>query len=129
MIAKLLKQRRSIYPQQFNKKSISKDIIQKVLESANWAPTHKKTEPWRFKVIQEHAKLRLGEYLSETYMNITENASEFKAKKISQKFELSDTVIAICMQRDAKERIPEWEEIAATAMAVQNMWLQCNHIF
>jgi len=27
------------------------------------------------------------------------------------------------VQRDAKESVPEWEEIAATAMAVQNMWL------
>jgi nitroreductase len=32
-------------------------------------------------------------------------------------------VIAICMQRDPKKSLPEWEEIAATAMAVQNMWL------
>ena len=26
---------------------------------------------------------------------------------------------------DPKERVPEWEEIAATAMAVQNIWLAC----
>ena len=30
------------------------------------------------------------------------------------------------MQRDEKESIPEWEEIAATAMAVQNMWLTAH---
>ena len=29
------------------------------------------------------------------------------------------------MKRDLKESVPEWEEIAATAMAVQNMWLTC----
>ena len=27
------------------------------------------------------------------------------------------------MQRDLEERLPEWEEIAAVACAVQNMWL------
>jgi nitroreductase len=37
-------------------------------------------------------------------------------------------VIAICMQRDPQERVPEWEEIAATAMAVQNMWLCCTEL-
>ena len=26
------------------------------------------------------------------------------------------------------QRIPEWEEIAATAMAVQNMWLTCTEM-
>ena len=29
------------------------------------------------------------------------------------------------MKRDPKESVQEWEEIAATAMAVQNMWLTC----
>ncbi len=34
-------------------------------------------------------------------------------------------MIAIVMQRQAgKKRMPEWEEAAATAMAVQNMHLQ-----
>ena len=30
------------------------------------------------------------------------------------------------MQRDPEERVPEWEEIAAVACAVQNMWLSCT---
>ena len=30
------------------------------------------------------------------------------------------------MQRDESERVPENEEIAAMAMAVQNMWLTCT---
>src|SRR5699024_2898100 len=40
----------------------------------------------------------------------------------------SACVIAICMQRDPKESLPEWEEIAAVAMAVQNMWLTCTEL-
>ena len=30
------------------------------------------------------------------------------------------------MKRDSKKSVPEWEEIAATAMAMQNMWLTCT---
>jgi nitroreductase len=30
------------------------------------------------------------------------------------------------MQRDQANRVPECEEIAATLMAVQNMWLTCT---
>ncbi len=30
------------------------------------------------------------------------------------------------MQRDPKESLPEWEEVAAVAMAVQNMWLTAS---
>ena len=29
------------------------------------------------------------------------------------------------MNRDKQNRLPEWEEIAAVSMAVQNMWLTC----
>ena len=29
------------------------------------------------------------------------------------------------MQRDPQERVPEWEEIAAVACAVQNIWIGC----
>ena len=29
------------------------------------------------------------------------------------------------MNRDLDNSVPEWQEIAATAMAVQNMWLTC----
>tara|TARA_B100001741_G_C16363163_1_gene509653 strand:+ start:27 stop:296 length:270 start_codon:yes stop_codon:yes gene_type:complete len=29
------------------------------------------------------------------------------------------------MRREINRSIPEWEEIAATAMAVQNIWLSC----
>jgi nitroreductase len=32
------------------------------------------------------------------------------------------------MQRDLQESVPEWEEVAATAMAVQNMWLCCTEM-
>ena len=42
--------------------------------------------------------------------------------------EKSAAVIAICMQRDCNESVPEWEEIAAVAMAVQNMWLCCTEM-
>lgn len=30
------------------------------------------------------------------------------------------------MQRDPAERVPEWEEVAAVACAVQNLWLSCT---
>ncbi|WP_299190272.1 nitroreductase [uncultured Aquimarina sp.] len=124
---KVIRERRAIFPSQYNNKPVSKEFIKSLLENANWAPTHRLTEPWRFKVVRGEAKGRLGIFLSDTYTDITpdDKFSPFKVKKIKDKCDASDTIIAICMQRDAKERVPEWEEIAATAMAVQNMWLTC----
>lgn len=124
----IIRERRAIFPSQYNDKPVSKEFIKILLENANWAPTHRLTEPWRFKVIQGEAKDRLGTFLSDTYTDITpeESFSPFKHKKIKDKCTAAGAIIVICMQRDPKERVPEWEEIAATAMAVQNMWLTCT---
>jgi nitroreductase len=47
-------------------------------------------------------------------------------EKSRLKCEQSDKILLICFQRDPSETIPEWEEIAATAMAVQNIYLSCS---
>lgn len=128
MIFDLIKKRRSVFPAQYIDKPIAKTDISTILEAANWAPNHKKTEPWRFKVLQGVKKAALGEFLSNTYIDITEKPKQIKSKKLIENPKKAGAIIAICMQRDPDECIPEWEEIAATAMAVQNMWLCCTEM-
>ncbi len=127
-INELIQNRRSIYPAQYNDQPVTKEFISILLKNANYAPSHKLTEPWRFKVLQGEAKKKLGIFLSDTYTDITpeDRFSPFKHKKIKNNCNAASAIIAICMQRDLKTRIPEWEEIASTAMAVQNMWLTCS---
>lgn len=126
----LIKTRRSVFPAQFSDRAIKKSDIETILEAANWAPSHKKTEPWRFKIMQGATLERLGEHFSMTYSAITpvEKFSDFKKNKVAKNPTKAQVVIAICMQRDPKERVPEWEEIAATAMAVQNLWLMAHSL-
>jgi len=128
MIFDLIKERRSIFPQQYIDKPIAKETLEKILEAANWAPTHKKTEPWRFKVLTGEKKQELGIFLSNKYEEVDPNPKQVTIKKLQFNPSSSGAVIAICMQRDPKESLPEWEEIASTAMAVQNMWLCCTEL-
>ncbi len=128
MIFELIKNRRSVFPVQYNGEPIAKGDIKKILEAANWAPTHKRTEPWRFKVLQGGAKTRLGQFLSNKYREIATRPQQLKTRKFLENPQRSSAVIAICLQRDPRESLPEWEEIAAMAMAVQNMWLCCTEM-
>ena len=128
MIFDLIKKRRSVFPAQYIDKPIAKSDIERILEAANWAPTHKKTEPWRFKVLQGESMEKLGLFLSLKYMETESKPKEFKVKKLMENPKRAGAIIAICMQRDPLESLPEWEEIAATAMAVQNMWLCCTEM-
>lgn len=89
------------------------------------APPHR---PWRFRVFRGDALRRLGEFLSGQYRAGTSEAefSDLKYKKMLDAPQRSGAVIAVCMQRDPENRVREWEEIAAVACAVQNMWLTCT---
>ena len=107
---------------------VDEAIIHELLENANWAPTHRLTEPWRFRVFRAEARRQISDYLADYYQAQTPAAdySAVKHEKIRKNPLRADTIIAICMQRDPEERVPEWEEIAAVACAVQNMWLTCT---
>ena len=128
MIEEIIKNRRSIFPAQYNSEEIDKETIEKILGTANCAPTHKKTEPWRFKVMRGEKLVQLGQFLADKYKETAEKPSDFKYKKLQTNPTKASCVIAICMQRDPKESLPEWEEVAAVAMAVQNMWLTASHL-
>ncbi|MBK8700721.1 MAG: nitroreductase [Saprospiraceae bacterium] len=128
-IDKIIQDRRSVFPNSYKQQAIEADVIWEILENANWAPTHKKTEPWRFVVfLSEASKQELSNYLAEAYRQSVaeEKFSEIQQKKISEKPLQSGAVIAICMKRSEESMLPEWEEIAAVSCAVQNMWLSCT---
>ncbi|MEO1263722.1 MAG: nitroreductase [Bacteroidota bacterium] len=126
-VSELIRKRRSVFPKSYTGSPISREIVEEVLENANWAPTHKMTEPWRFKVMAGGGLERLSQFLSSYYKENTppEKFSEIKFKKLKNNPLKASCIIAICMKRDEQERIPEWEELAAVGCAVQNMYLTC----
>jgi nitroreductase len=125
-INKLIQTRRSIYPAQYSGEKVDDEIIQQMLENANWAPNHKHTEPWRFIVFTDKGLEVLGQFQSEIYKKETEAKGTFdesKMEKLKNKPLSASHVIAIGMKRNEKKIIPELEEISAVAAAVQNMQL------
>lgn len=122
-INEAIRTRRSVYPQQFIDKTLPKEIIQALLINANHAPTHRLTEPWRFKVFTGDGKSRLGTFLAEKAKQITPDLPEAKYQKIMANCTQAAAVLAIVLHRDEKESVPEWEEVASLAMAVQNIWV------
>ncbi len=128
MILDTIRKRRSVFPPQFNDKEIPKELLRQLLDAANHAPTHRRTEPWRFKVLTGESKARLGAFMSAKYQEIEEKPKQIKIKKLEENPVKAAAILLICMQRDPQLRIPEWEEIAATAMAVQNIWLSATDL-
>ncbi|RKD15022.1 nitroreductase [Pelobium manganitolerans] len=128
VLSEIIKGRRSVFPESFINKAIPKAVIEQILESANYAPTHKLTQPWRFTVIVGEARQKLGEELGRLYQQNTP-ADKFLQKKydsFAQKTSQSAVIIAINVALSGA--IPEWEELAAAACAVQNMALTAQSL-
>lgn len=124
VLSKIIKNRRSVFPASYIKKEIPTALIEQILASANYAPTHKLTQPWRFVVMKNKAKLRLGAELGQLYKEMVP-AEKFLQKKFdsfAQKTEQADCIVAINIQFHP-DQLPQWEEVAAVACAVQNMAL------
>jgi len=120
-----IRQRRTVKPSKMSDRPLARELLLGLLEDANWAPTHGMTEPWRFVVFTGDARVKLGEFLSETYRQVTP-ADAFKQKKCDSlrvNPTLAPVVLAIGMKRQMSGKIPEVEEIEAVACAVQNLHL------
>lgn len=128
IVSQIIKERRSIFPASYIKKEISVEVINQILESANYAPTHKLTQPWRFTVIRKAGLKKLGEELGRLYQSHV-SPQQFLQKKydsFAEKTGQADCIIAIQMAVSGK--IPEWEELAAVSCAVQNMALTAESL-
>jgi nitroreductase len=127
-ITDLIRNRRTIYPEQFSSRKVHREQIELLINNAQWAPTHGNTQPWRFKVFTDAGLQKLSSILGEIYKEETPNEeqSELKLNKLIQRPLKSSVVIAIIMERQPEERIPEIEEIEAVACAIQNLHLTCT---
>jgi nitroreductase len=129
-VNKIIRGRRSMFIAQFKENDpVDDQIIQDILENANWAPTHKLTEPWNFKVFTGEGLKKFADFQAELYKERSTKTGNF-IEATYQKFKenplKASHVIAIIMKRDLKANLPVMEEIAAVSMAVQNMYLTAS---
>jgi len=128
-ISTFIRNRRSIFPGMYSGEKVDDSVINEMLENANWAPTNKLTEPWRFIVYTGKGLEKLGNDQAELYEKVSKEKGTFSEKTfeaLRTKPAKASHVIAIIMQRDPDQRIPEIEEVESVAMAVQNMYLTAS---
>ena len=128
-IKELIQSRRSIFPASYTDQPLPVAVIEEIIESANYAPSHKLTEPWRFTVCVDEGKLRLGQTMADLYKQHTPE-EKFLQKKYDSIIKKSQQAgcIAVIKAQLHPDKLPEWEEIAALGCAVQNMALTATSL-
>ena len=130
VISDIIKTRRTVKPAKMNGKLVPDEQVKQLLELADWAPTHKHTEPWRF-VVYSGSKAR--EFVSnhaELYRRSTpeEKFKNDKYEKILGNGNNTSHIVVCIMKRDAEKRVPEIEEISASAAAIDNILLAATSL-
>jgi len=123
---KLIASRRSVFQQNYSGEQVDDAIVKQMLENANWAPTHKFTEPWRFVVYTRDGLKTLGNQQAAVYKTVTTADGTFKEERYQNlltKSMLSSHIIVVGMKRDKNKSVPEIEEVGAVFCAIENMYL------
>lgn len=122
----IIQNRKSTYPKDYSGKEIANDVLAKIISSADYAPNHKKTKPWRFSIVSQEKLPELSAAIQKLYKEKTPEALFLQKKHddFYNKLKVTSAIIPIVIEYS--DRVPRWEEVAAVAMAVQNMYLTCT---
>jgi nitroreductase len=124
-LQQIISNRRTIKPAQMNGNAIPNDQIEALIALADWAPTHGRTEPWRFYIYGTESKETFCAQHAELYKSNTDEAafSVDTFNNLSNMGNQASHILIAVMKRGNLPKIPAFEEVAATAAAIQNLLL------
>ena len=64
VLKNIIETRRSIFPKSYSTEEIKEEILTEILNSATFAPNHKRTKPWRLKVFRDEEKKTIRRKIS-----------------------------------------------------------------
>lgn len=113
----------------FDARPVSREIIERCIEAATWAPNHHRTQPWRFVVLEGDARRRFGEAIA-SWLARPDAPEGTTAKFIesARTKPLRSPVLIAVIQRVPAEAdgTLEREDYAACACATQNLLLAAH---
>ncbi|HLF76831.1 MAG TPA: nitroreductase family protein [Dehalococcoidia bacterium] len=130
----LIAQRRSI--RSYVSQPLPRDLIERLLEAAIWAPSAHNRQPWRFAAVtQPEAKQRLASEMGQrlradrTRDGDAEDAIEADARRSYQRITGAPCVIVVCLTMEDMDTYPdERRSQAEYLMAVQGAALATENL-
>lgn len=113
-------QRRSMGLSRLKPDPVDRRLIERMLEAANWAPSHGDTEPWRFTVFSGEGRETLAELFEAAHGDENGRKRAFAAPV------WISIGMAPARREDGSLLMSEDEELMAVACAVQNLHLMAS---
>jgi nitroreductase len=100
--------------------------LEQLLAAAIRAPDHGLLRPWRFIVVQDEARLRLGEMLAQCCRQDQPEITEAQVEKLRQAPLRAPMLLIVVAEVAIGHKVSVIDQIMACAAAVQNLLL-CAH--
>lgn len=123
VLSNIIENRHTTKPAKMNGREIENHQIETLLALADHAPTHGRTEPWRFIVYSGAA---FQEFCQDHAAMYQEKSSSFKENKyelLKSHADHASHLVIVYLKRTIQSKIPAQEEYAACCAAVQNLLL------
>jgi nitroreductase len=120
VLGTIIRNRRSMGLARLKPDPVDPAVIERMLEAANWAPSHGDTEPWRFTVFSGDGR--------ETLASLFEAAQgqEGARKRAFAAAVWISIGMVPALREDGSLLMTEEEEVMAVACAVQNLHLMAS---
>ena len=107
---------------QFKDQPVPRQVLQRLLESAVWAPNHRLTEPWRFVVLEKGGQARHRAAQLSYEFSMQRNHNPARAEAARQAVMAPSFVIYVYCVPGSNEEVTQ-ENYAAVCCAAQNISL------
>ena len=106
--------------------AVPRELIKRLLDAAVQSPNHHRVRPWRFVVLQNSAREKLGEVMAQSLQSRKAEATADDLQKERLKPLRAPVVIAVAVDKPATPKVSEIENVAATSAAIENLLLAAH---
>src|SRR5688500_8210265 len=108
-----IQRRRSFALKELSPEPIDRGLVEQILEAANWAPSHGKTEPWRFVVYSGDARRALSDAFAAAFRLLNPDAQPNSGAEQAQRERVWQAPVWVALGMQPDPKMPEWEELIA----------------
>ncbi|MCJ2058421.1 nitroreductase [Methylobacterium sp. J-048] len=122
----LLTARRSVPPLLLDGPGPDRGELETILTVASRVPDHGKLAPWRFIVIAEAARERVGETIAATFLADNPGATPERLAQERGRLMHAPLTVAVVSRTGPHIKIPEWEQLLSVGAATMNLVIAAN---
>lgn len=122
----LLLARRSTTANQMQEPGPDADQLELILRAGARVPDHGKLAPWRFILITDENRGRLGALLADRAAELNPSLSDAEKDLEKNRFERAPVVITVVSNPCENHKIPLWEQELSAGAVCQNMLIAAN---